>query len=251
MKFLIINAYPTRSRNRLAAGNVTPPEDLFKHLIEIYAPIAFTDVCYIYNKKNISLDEYDAFIWSGSDQNVYSNDEYIKRQLDVMQAMLESGKPIWGSCWGTQIAVTVAGGLVSPHHKGRECIVAKDITADLFEEMFMNKPTCFNAYSMHVDTIEKVPDICRVIAHNNYGAQAVTMGSFWGTQYHPEFNKKTMIALAKTRMNTLIKEGTFKSEKNFYEVMDNFDSYYNIKEDISYYEFRNWIKIFRLNYYQL
>jgi len=58
------------------------------------------------------LSDYDGVAMTGSALNVYDGGAHIERQIELARAVLESGVPFFGSCWGLQVAVTAAGGQV-------------------------------------------------------------------------------------------------------------------------------------------
>ena len=67
-----------------------------------------------YNTQIISnkLENYDGLIWGGSSLNIYNDTPEIRRQIEFMKECQKKVKNILAICWGMQVAVTAAGGLV-------------------------------------------------------------------------------------------------------------------------------------------
>ena len=61
---------------------------------------------------NEKLSNYDGLIWGGSSLNIYNDTPEIKRQIEFMKQCQKKVKNILAICWGMQVAVTAAGGLV-------------------------------------------------------------------------------------------------------------------------------------------
>jgi len=124
--------------------------------------------------------------------------------------------PAWGSRWGLQFAVMALGGLVRRNPRGRELPAARAITitevgrADL---LLASRPAVFDALCSHLDEIETLPANSRILAGNEVSAiQAISAqppkgGSFYGTQYHPEYTLTVSAALMEMRATELVEEG--------------------------------------------
>ncbi|MGH8306081.1 MAG: glutamine amidotransferase-related protein, partial [Steroidobacteraceae bacterium] len=58
------------------------------------------------------LTSYDGVAITGSALNVYDGGAPIERQIELARAVFAAGVPLFGSCWGLQVAVSAAGGRV-------------------------------------------------------------------------------------------------------------------------------------------
>ena len=58
------------------------------------------------------LNKYDGLIWGGSSLNIYNDTPEIRRQIQFMKECQKKVKNILAICWGMQVAVTAAGGVV-------------------------------------------------------------------------------------------------------------------------------------------
>jgi GMP synthase (glutamine-hydrolysing) len=162
----------------------------------------------------VSLKDYDGAAITGSALNIYSREIAVERQIDLAKAVLSAGVPMFGSCWGLQVAVTALGGSVIRNPRGREFGFARRIM--LTREgrdhpMFAGKPEVFEAATVHLDTVETLPAGAVPLACNDMGLQATEIrhphGTFWGVQYHPEYSCAEIAATARRYADVLIGEG--------------------------------------------
>ncbi len=163
-----------------------------------------------------SLTDYAGVAITGSALNVYDGGAAIERQIELARAVFAAGVPFFGSCWGLQVAVTAAGGVVRANPRGREFGFGRRIMltpAGLEHPMFAGKPAVFEAITVHRDDIAVLPPDSVELARNEMGLQAAEIrfgrGVFWGTQYHPEYSCNEIAATAIRYGKTLIYEGLF------------------------------------------
>jgi GMP synthase (glutamine-hydrolysing) len=164
----------------------------------------------------VALADYDGVAITGSALNVYDGGTHIERQIELAKAVFAAGVPFFGSCWGLQIAVTAAGGVVRPNPRGREFGFGRRISlnaAGRAHPMFAGKADVFEAVTVHRDEIASLPPDATLLASNEMGLQAAEIrhgrGVFWGVQYHPEYNYAEIAATAVRYGETLVAEGLF------------------------------------------
>ena len=164
----------------------------------------------------VQLSAYDGVTMTGSALNIYHGGAPVQRQIELARAVLAAGVPFFGSCWGLQVAVTAAHGEVRANPRGREFGFARRILlsdAGREHRLFAGKPVVFEAPTIHRDDVAALPAGATVLATNDYGVQAVCFdhghGSFWGVQYHPEYDYVDIAAAAERYGQTLIDEGMF------------------------------------------
>ena len=164
----------------------------------------------------VSLEDYDGVAMTGSALNVYDGGPHIERQVELARAVFAAGVPFFGSCWGLQVAVTAAGGVVRANPRGREFGFGRRIlltSAGRAHPMFTGKPDVFEAVTVHRDDIETLPPHATVLATNEMGLQAAEIrharGVFWGVQYHPEYSYAEIAATAARYGQILVDEGLF------------------------------------------
>jgi GMP synthase (glutamine-hydrolysing) len=167
----------------------------------------------------VSLQSYSGVTITGSALNVYSGGGAVDRQIEIAKAVFEAGVPFFGSCWGLQIAVVAAGGVVRKNPRGREFGFARRIgltEAGRVHMLYAGKPPVFEAPTIHRDEIATLPPGALTLASNEMGLQAAafTHGqtTFWGVQYHPEYDYLDIAAAAERYGKTLVEEGLFRDE---------------------------------------
>jgi GMP synthase (glutamine-hydrolysing) len=163
------------------------------------------------------LADYDGVTMTGSALNIYNGGAPVTRQIELARAVMAEGVPFFGSCWGLQVAVTAAGGEVRANPRGREFGFARRILqndAGRQHGLFAGKPPVFEAPTIHRDEAASLPAGAQVLAANDFGVQAVTFeygrGTFWGVQYHPEYDYIDIAAAAERYGQTLVDEGNFR-----------------------------------------
>jgi len=164
----------------------------------------------------ITLSDFDGVMFPGSPLHIYDPDPCVTRQIDFARAAFAAGVPVWGSCWGLQLAVVALGGSVRRNPLGRELPIARAITiteVGRAHPLLASRPVIFDALCSHLDEIETLPPDLQVLAANEVSAiQAVVVqtpkrGSFHGTQYHPEHTLAVSAALMQMRAAELVEEG--------------------------------------------
>ncbi len=218
----ILNGYPRASRENFDRSDVGHPHDMYMDFLRRYVPNATVDVLFVADPDvslpaGVALESYDAYVWTGSDLTIYHDDPRVTRQIELAQAIYRVGRPMYGSCWGVQMAAVAAGGEVEKNPNGREWGIARDIR--LTEEgkkslLHAGKPERFDGFIMHLDEVTHIPSGGKLLATNEHTrVQALEVkhekGTFWATQYHPEYNLYEMARLIAARAEPLVKEGFF------------------------------------------
>jgi len=164
----------------------------------------------------VGLEHYDGVTMTGSALNIYNGGAPVMRQIELAKAVFAAGVPFFGSCWGLQVAVTAAGGEVRANARGREFGFARRILltdAGREHPVFAGKPVAFEAPTVHRDEITTLPVGAVILALNDFGVQAASFtwrgGTFWGVQYHPEYDYLDIAAAAERYGETLVTEGIF------------------------------------------
>ena len=164
----------------------------------------------------ITLSDFDGVMFPGSPLHIYDPNPCVSRQIDFARVAFAAGVPVWGSCWGLQLAVVALGGSVRRNPRGRELPIARAITvteAGRAHPLLESRTAVFDALCSHLDEIETLPPDSQVLAANEFSAiQAIAAqtpwrGSFHGTQYHPEHTLAVSAALIEMRAAELVEEG--------------------------------------------
>ena len=197
------------------------------------------------------IKKYDGMIWGGSSLNIYNDCIEIRRQISFMKECFKSIRKILAICWGMQVAVTAAGGMVKKSKNGAHIGIASDIEINengAKHPLYILKKRKFNSPAFNFDEVVTLPDGAINLALNKINKiQSVHFKSgisdIWGLQYHPEITYHKMITLIKFRKDKLINvRKCFKDEKeiqdhiNFIEQEIN-----NSNKDSRMLELKNWL----------
>ncbi|QCI95815.1 type 1 glutamine amidotransferase [Novosphingobium sp. EMRT-2] len=164
-----------------------------------------------------SFADYDGFVVTGSSLHAYDKEFAVTNQIAMLRDAAEAGLPVFGSCWGLQIAVMAAGGQVEYNPRGREVGFARKIVrtvAGADHPMFAGKGAVFDAPCIHYDEVTRLPDSATLLASNAHSlvqAAIVPVGrsEVWAVQYHPEFDIAQLVQLYTLYADDMIAQGFF------------------------------------------
>ena len=230
---------PDIMAEHVAAGGVRA-SDGYAALLRELLPQAEVDICYPANPAAAlpaggALEGYDGITITGSGLHIYSGAPEVVRQVALVRAALESGTPIFGSCWGLQVLTVAAGGSVRRNPKGREIGFGRRIRlsdAGRKHPMYAGKADVFNAPTVHIDEVETLAPGTTLLASNDVsnvqsaeirGARSVA----WAVQYHPEYPLRELAVIVRRIGTQLIEEGFFADEHEmhgFSRELDALDS---------------------------
>lgn len=125
--------------------------------------------------------------WSADAREAAPHRQFLNRVFD-------HDVPVYGSCWGLQVATVVLGGSIGACARGPEFGIARNLTlteAGRRHPLYAGKPTAFDAVAMHGDEVDRPPEGAVILAgnaHSTVQAFAYEQGmiNFWGAQYSPE-----------------------------------------------------------------
>ena len=213
---------------------------------EVVNPSSDKKLNLIYNK----LPNYDGLIWGGSSLNIYNNTPEIKRQIEFMKECQKKVKNILAICWGMQVAVTAAGGVVKKATNSNIGIASEIMINEkgLEHPIYKNKENKFNSPAFNFDEVVTLPidSICLASNKTNRVQSLyfkVGNSKIWGLQYHPEITYEKMISLIEFRKDKLIENRkVFKNENE----IKNHISFIKKEIDVSnktqrMVELKNWL----------
>lgn len=273
MKFLIIDGYSKSSREKLDEAGMSYAWKLYADMLLKYMPQAEYKVFFPTDSQiddfpvKDELGEFTGIIWTGADLDISETHiPTIAAQIKLAELAYELGNDSWGSCWGIQMAAVAAGGSVEKNPRGREMGFGRKIikTAEgMNHPLLKGKPPVYLAFESHYDIVVNVPEGGVVLARNPFsGIQAMTVehkkGTFWASQYHPEYNLYEIARLTLAREKLLIDLGFFKDHDDMQSYVDKMEELYKdpgrtdliwqlgIDEDIlddsiRQAEFKNWL----------
>ena len=178
------------------------------------------------------LAAYDGIVLTGSSLNIYDGGAAVARQIELMRAIYASKTPVFGSCWGIQLAAVAAGGVVHKNPRGREVGIARRIVrtaAGAGHPLLDGRPATWDAPCSHLDEIAVPPGETTVLAANAVsGIQAAEIRHdgcvFWGVQYHPEFTLADIAFIMRRRLQTLVSEGYGASDADLSAHLDDLET---------------------------
>ena len=164
------------------------------------------------------------------------------------------------------MAAVAAGGEVRANPRGREMGLARKMMLTpegRSHPMYEGKPTVFEGYITHEDEVTHLPPGALLLATNQFThVQALSVthkrGTFWATQYHPEYDLHEMARLTWCRGDRLIGMGFFDGRKSVEELVDRMEALHEtpdrmdlrwllaidddvLDDSLRECEFRNWL----------
>lgn len=221
-RLLVIEGNTAEARARQVQFGGQVASEGYAQLLRELCPGAITDICYAADPgANLpdaaGLEAYDGIAITGSSLNIYNGGPAIAQQLELLRTAFATGVPVFGSCWGLQLITVAAGGSVRRCPVGREVGFSRAIR--LTEEgaghdLFAGKPQVFQAMTVHLDEVERLPAGARLLAFNGHSqvqAAEIPAGRSmcWGVQYHPEYPFREMAAIFRRISPALVEEGFF------------------------------------------
>ena len=270
-KFLVVDGYPKESRDQFNDVGMTLAGELYAGMLKRRLPDADYEIWYssdpgVPSPTDEQIADLSGILWPGCNLTVYHDDPRVHCHLDLARRAFEIGTPGFGSCWAIQVAAYAAGGEVKPSLKGREMGVGQKLhltEAGKVHPMFADKPEVYSHFMSHDDEVTRLPEGATRLAGNDWSTiQAAEIkhkeGTFWGVQYHPEYNLKEMARLILARTKKLISLGYFADEDDAKVYANKMEALHNepdrkdlrwqlkidddvINPDIREREFINWL----------
>lgn len=225
-RFLVVEGNTKEATAALEEAGAMPFGPLYARTLQTLHPGA---VCEIVRPADsdgglppgVALTDYDGIAWTGSALNAYVQEPPVTRQIELARAVFDSGVPFFGSCWALQVATVAAGGVVRKHPGGREMGIARKIrltSEGHAHPMYAGKNPVFEAVCIHQDEVETLPAGAVLLAFNDHSAvQAAEIkcgaGSFWGIQYHPEYDLHEIAHIFLRYKTPLSGQGWFADEQ--------------------------------------
>ena len=236
LRFLVVEGNVRESREGFRAAYGRTPSESYADVLQHLARDAICDIAFPADAgANLpdpaGLESYDGVVLTGSGLNVYDGGPEIERQIELMRAVYKSKTPAFGSCWGIQIGAVAAGGQVTKNTRGREINIARNIApteAGLNHPLLAGRARAYDAPCSHIDHVSGLPGDITVLASNSVSeVQAAEIrhggGVFWGVQYHPEFDLRTMAIILRRYGEGLVREGFFKDAADRERFADDMD----------------------------
>jgi GMP synthase (glutamine-hydrolysing) len=271
-RFLVVDGYAREGREDLRAGGASTAGALYERMLKKCAPdAAQVDIVYPADPDaalptGAALEQYDGIAWTGSSLTIFKDDPRVRPQVEFAQAAYVAAVPSFGSCWAAQIAVVAAGGRCAANPRGREMGLARKIALTpegRAHPLYIGKKSVFDGFISHDDEVTHLPPNGVLLASNRYThVQAIAVthrgGTFWGLQYHPEYDLHELARLCYCRRQKLTDLGFFRDVDAAQAFVDQLEVLHQdpsrkdiawllgidedvMNEDIRLAEVRNWI----------
>lgn len=222
LRLLVAEGNTPDGRRRWAESAGATPAESYAEVLRKIAPDAQVDIFTPTDEGATlvaPLDAYDGIAITGSSLNIYRREAASLRQIDFVREAFSRAIPMFGSCWGLQLATVAAGGEVALNPHGREVAFARKIIlteAGRSHPMHRRRAAAFDAPAIHSDVVTLLPQGSTITAWNAMSevqAAEIRFGSgvFWGVQYHPEFRLHDVAAVIRRHGEKLVVEGFFKN----------------------------------------
>ena len=145
-------------------------------------------------KQPLAIDNFDGFVLTGSAVDWGAEQPEARPFLDYIEPLIDSGKPVLGSCWGMQTVSVLLGGWSGPNPKGSEIGLSRNIRltqAGKEHPLFSGMPSTFASPTWHRDIVTRLPEGAVVLAESDitpiqsYAYQTNGV-DYLGYQFHPE-----------------------------------------------------------------
>ena len=224
-KILLVEGNLREENQSFTDGGIKTHTESLKDSISFFTNKLELDVVNPSSDKNLSevtedLTKYEGMIWGGSSLNIYNDTVEIRRQLDFMRECQKKIKNILAICWGLQVAVTVAGGIVKRCNKGAHRGIAHNVKINkngLTHPLYKNKNEIFNTPAFNFDEVATLPNNSILLSSNKINnVMGINfkcgVSDIWGIQYHPEITYDKMITLIHFRKDRLLNNKAFIDE---------------------------------------
>jgi GMP synthase (glutamine-hydrolysing) len=198
-RFLIFDSEPKAARAKKRAQGHAPSADSFAQTVLKIRPDAVIEQIAPAETDGMptgGISSFDAVFLSGSPLHFYEDTHQVRRIIEFMRAVFQSGTPSFGSCAGLQIATVAAGGRVGAKAARREAGIARLIyqtPQGLKHPLLSGRSPSFDAPAVHSDEVQELPAGAILLASSKetkVQAAEIRVGQalFWGVQYHPEIS---------------------------------------------------------------
>ncbi|WP_315805262.1 type 1 glutamine amidotransferase [Bradyrhizobium sp. SZCCHNS3002] len=220
LRLLVLEGNSLDGRRRWAEIAGATPSESYADVLRALAPEAAIDIATPADadaRLPQPIEAYQGIVITGSALNIYQREPESLRQIELVRTVFARGVPMFGSCWGLQLASVAAGGEVSLNPAGREVGFARKIAlteAGRDHPMHAARGAVFDAPAIHSDIVTRLPPDATVTARNAMSeVQAAEIrsgrGRFWGVQYHPEFSLQDVAWVIRRIGRPLVEEGFF------------------------------------------
>lgn len=149
------------------------------------------------------LDDYDAFLVTGSQHDAFADTDWIVRLRDYVVTLFEAGKPIIGICFGHQLVAHALGGEAGRASSGWGMGIMEYQCAD--QPAFIDTTEPVSLLVSHRDQVNRLPPGAQLLLSSDFCPYAAFYigDKVLCFQGHPEFTRDYAQALLTFRQEAL------------------------------------------------
>ena len=256
-KILLVEGNLREANQEFTANGIKTHTESLRESIDYFTNDLEIDSVNPSSDKNIfetvkDLNKYDGLIWGGSSLNIYSDTLEIRRQIEFMKECQKKVKNILAICWGMQVAVTAAGGVVKKGQNGSHRGIAHEININengLRHPLYKDKDQFFNTPAFNYDEVITLPNKATLLSSNKVNNVMgidfkSDLSNIWGIQYHPEITYEKMITLINFRKERLLENKSFNDENDLNSHIKIIEDEIKItNKDLRMRELKNWLNL--------
>jgi len=256
-KILLVEGNLREANQEFTANGIKTHTESLRESIDYFTNDLEIDSVNPSSDKNIfetvkDLNKYHGLIWGGSSLNIYSDTLEIRRQIEFMKECQKKVKNILAICWGMQVAVTAAGGVVKKGQNGSHRGIAHEININengLRHPLYKDKDQFFNTPAFNYDEVITLPNNATLLSSNKVNNVMgidfkSDLSNIWGIQYHPEITYEKMITLINFRKERLLENKSFNDENDLNSHIKIIEDEIKItNKDLRMRELKNWLNL--------
>jgi len=151
----------------------------------------------------MNIDDYDAYIITGSKASVYEDLEWIRLLEDYIRQLHRANKKLIAVCFGHQLVAQTFGGKTEKSEKGWG-VGVHSIPVLQHRAWMLPALKRYNVVVSHQDQVIQLPQGADLLAGNDFCPNAMfTLGSILTIQGHPEFSKDYGLASMQNRKDKI------------------------------------------------
>lgn len=161
------------------------------------------------------VEQYDAFLITGSQYDAFSDEPWVRRLREYAQKLFQAGKPMVGVCFGHQLLAHALGGEAGRADAGWGLGVMRYPV--LAKPSFVDDTAPVALIISHRDQVNRLPPEAERLLSNDFCPNAAFYipNRVLAIQGHPEFSVEYARALLQYRKNALSAEQLARVEQSF------------------------------------
>lgn len=145
--------------------------------------------------EKVKLDDYSAFIVTGSEASFDHPLAWIKYLKKLLIQIHQQRKPTLAICFGMQMVAATFGGMVKTKAVDEEGFYK--IKLETKDRLFKGLPENLFVYQSHYDIVTNPPPRSQIMSENKKFVEAFRWDNFWCLQFHLEISSQIAHIIAK------------------------------------------------------